>query len=102
MHAAIRRYQIDPEKAPEVIQLILEGFVPLIRKSPGVLAYYVLDAQDGQFATLSVFDSQAAVEASNKLASDWIKQLLASRVLSQDRLYRVFVEVEETLLQQTT
>jgi hypothetical protein len=62
MYAAIRRYQIDPQKAPEAMRIIFEDFVPVIRQSPGVLAYYVLEAQEGQFATLSVFESQAAVE----------------------------------------
>src|SRR5215207_2655781 len=97
MYAVIRRYQLNPDKTSEVLQQILEEFVPIIQELPGILGYYVLDAGDGQLATVSIFDNQAGVEVSNRIASDSLKQFLVSRVLTQDRVSSLFVEAEETL-----
>ena len=49
MYAAIRRYKVRPEVTPLAIEQIMENFVPLIKQSPGLLAYYVLDEEDGAF-----------------------------------------------------
>ena len=31
MHVAIRRYQVDPASAEEVMRQVNEGFIPIIR-----------------------------------------------------------------------
>ena len=97
MYAAIRRYQVDPEVCPEVVKHIIEDFVPYIRETQGLMGYYVLEAGEGRFVTLSIYETEAAVETANTIATNWIKQFLASRILSQEKLSRIFLEVEETL-----
>src|SRR5919202_3603213 len=97
MYAAIRRYQIDPELCSEVVKRIIEDFVPYIRETQGLMGYYVLDAGDGRSVTLSICETEAAVETANAIAANWIKQFLASRILSKEKLSRIFLEVEETL-----
>ena len=82
MYAAIRRYQVDPQLAPEVIRPILERFVPLIRDT--VIAYYVLDAGDGEVVTISICEDEAKVESTNRTAADWMKHFIASSVVSRD------------------
>ena len=97
MYAAIRRYQVDPEFSSEVVQRITEDFVPHIRETQGLMGYYVLEAGEGKFVTVSIYETQAELETANRMAADWIKQFLSSRILSQEKLSRVFLEVEETL-----
>ena len=65
MYAAIRRYQLDPKYSDEVIRQIVENFVPLVGESEGLLGYYVLDAEDGAFATTTICENQAEVEESS-------------------------------------
>jgi len=97
MYAAIRRYRLDQERSDGVIRRIVEDFVPLVRESQGLLAYYVLDAGDGTFATITICEREAEVEESSKKATEWMKQYLASAILSHEELPSFFIKVEETL-----
>ena len=97
MYAAIRRYRLDPERSGEVIRKIVEDFVPLIREAQGLLGYYVLDAGDGTFDTITICENEAEVEESSKKATEWMKQYLASTILSQEDVPSFSIKVEETL-----
>ena len=97
MYAAIRLYRLDPERSDGVIRRIVEDFVPLVRESQGLLAYYVLDAGDGTFATITICEREAEVEESSKKATEWMKQYLASAILSHEEVPSFFIKVEETL-----
>jgi excisionase family DNA binding protein len=95
MYAAIRGYQIDPDRTSAVIEHILENFVPLIRQTPGLLSYHVLDGGNGAFATLTVCESQLAIESTTTLAAEWIRQYLASRLMSEQGTPNLSVRGEE-------
>ena len=77
MYAVIRRYQFDPKSTGEIDRQIREGFVPLIRQTPGFVAYYWLDTGGGVGASLSVFQDKAGAEESVRLAADWTQKNLA-------------------------
>ncbi|MDI1461226.1 hypothetical protein QEZ54_09630 [Catellatospora sp. KI3] len=64
----------DPREAGRRVQ---EGFVPIIRAVPGLLAYYWVDAGDGVMVSTSVFESQAGAQESNARAAAWVKENLA-------------------------
>jgi hypothetical protein len=66
----------------EITRQVNKGFVPIISKAPGFLAYYLVDAGDDIGATVSVFQNQAGAEESNRMAADWVKQNIASLVAS--------------------
>ena len=95
MYAVIRRYRTDPSSIAELIQNVNEGFVPLVREVQGFIAYYVLDAGDGVIATVSIFENRAGIEASNRIAADWIKQNLAT--FFPESVNGIPLRVEETL-----
>jgi quinol monooxygenase YgiN len=78
MHAAIRRYQVDPSNVDEIMRHVDEGFLPIIKDAQGFLAYYALKAGDGQIATVSVFEDQAGAEESIRMAGDYVRDNLAS------------------------
>ena len=78
MHAAVRIYQVDPDKVDEFKQRVNETFMPIIKEAPGFRAYYSLDTGDGRIASVSVFDDRAGAEASTKMAADNIRQNMAS------------------------
>ena len=95
MYAAIRCYQIDPERSSVVLEHILENFVPLIRQTQGLIAYYVVDREDGQFATITICADQEGVEKANRMAMEWIRQFLASKIISEEELPDFSVKAEE-------
>ena len=77
MYATVRRYEgvTDPREAARRVN---EGFVPLISQVPGLLAYYWVDAGGGVMVSTSIFEDQAGAEESNRRATDWVRQNIAS------------------------
>ena len=73
MYATIRRYEgvTNPGEAGRRVN---EGFVPLISKLPGFIAYYWVDAGGGVMISTSVFQDQASAQESNRKAADWVRQ----------------------------
>jgi excisionase family DNA binding protein len=97
VYATIRRYRVDADLSSGVIERIIEEFMPLMRVRGGVLGYYLLDAHDGAFATLTICEDQGALEASNEMANEWMRHYLATRLLNNQQGIRPFsVEVKET------
>ncbi|GJF32779.1 hypothetical protein KNE206_54790 [Kitasatospora sp. NE20-6] len=77
MYAAVRRYEgvTDPAEAGRRVK---EGFLPLIQKVPGFVAYYWVAAGDGVMVSTSVFEDQAGAVESIKRAADFVRENLAS------------------------
>jgi hypothetical protein len=76
VYAAIRRYHTDPDSLDEVVRQVNEGFVPVISEMSGFVAYFALDAGQGEFGTVSVFEDQQSAEESNRVAEDWVNENL--------------------------
>ena len=95
MYAAIRRYQINHDRTPAAIEHILNNFVPLIRQTPGLQAYHVIDGGNGALATLTVCETQSALETTNTMAIEGLRQYLASRIMSEQGTPNISVRGEE-------
>ena len=76
MYVAVRRYEgvTDPQKA---VQLVEEGFLPIISEMPGFVAYYNVDAGDGVLVSTSVFEHKDAEEQSTFRAGEFVEEHLA-------------------------
>ncbi|MFF4895266.1 hypothetical protein [Streptomyces sp. NPDC001068] len=77
MYVAVRRYEGVTDPA-EAARLVNEGFVPLMRRVSGFVAYYWIDAGDGVMVSTSVFQDRAGAEESISTASDFVRDHLAS------------------------
>jgi heme-degrading monooxygenase HmoA len=80
VYASIRRYYIIPGTTDEFLRRVREGFVPIISQVPGFQAYYVMQAQDDQVISISLFDTQAGAEESARKAATWVDKNLVSFV----------------------
>lgn len=78
MYVSVRRYQTDASKVGQIMERVQQGFVPIISKGPGFIAYYALDAGQGVVASISIFKDQAGAEESNRMAADWVKKELVA------------------------
>lgn len=76
MFAAIRRYHTDPDSIEEVARRVNEGFLPLISEMSGFVVYIALNAGQGEYGTVSVFEDQASAEESNRVAEQWVNENL--------------------------
>ena len=76
MYVAVRRYEgvTDPRR---VVQLVDEGFIPIISEMPGFVAYYNVDAGDGVIVSTSVFEHKEAEEQSSFRAGEFVQEHLA-------------------------
>ncbi|MET9639092.1 hypothetical protein ABZY83_22280 [Streptomyces virginiae] len=77
MYAVIRRYEgvTDPAEAGRLVD---EGFLPILRRVPGFVAYYWVDAGDGVMVSTSVFEDRAGADESVVKAADFVRENLAS------------------------
>jgi excisionase family DNA binding protein len=95
MYAAIRRYQIDSDRTSAAIEHILENFVAVIRQTPGLHIYHVIDGGNGALATITVCENQSAIETTNRMATEYLRQYLASSIISEQGTPNVFVRGEQ-------
>ena len=80
MFAVIRRYNTHEGSAEKIEQRVREGFVPLVSKLPGFVSYDLVRSTEGSLVSTSVFESRQSAEDSNRLASDWVHENLASLI----------------------
>jgi len=96
MFTAIRHYNVKPDSMNEVIRRAENGFVPIVSKSPGFLAYDLVDTGKDTLTTISTFENQAAAENSNKLAETWVNDNLTSFLTSPPLIMGGKVGVHKT------
>jgi hypothetical protein len=73
MHATIRRYEgVDPTRTAELTEKVNETLVPQLRKLPGFKGYYLIEAGNGVFSSLGLFDGVEQIEESTRVASGWV------------------------------
>jgi hypothetical protein len=81
MYTTIRHYNVTPNSADEVIKRTVDGFMPIISKSPGFVSYDLVNTGRDTVTAISTFENQAETEKSNDLAATWITESnLASRL----------------------
>jgi hypothetical protein len=71
MYASIRIYKTD--SIDEVVRMVNEDFVPVIKRMPGFLGYYGVATDDGTWTTVSIFENNPQTEESNRLAAEFIQ-----------------------------
>ncbi len=84
MFATIRYYRTDPEAIESVAQRVKEGFVPVIRETPGFVSYFLLTPRQGEIVSVSVFEEQRRAEESNEKAEEWVRQNLSDLLPSPE------------------
>jgi hypothetical protein len=74
MHATIRRYEaIDQSRTSELIQKAETTLLPRLSELPGFNGYYLIEAGNGVFSSVGLFDTAAHAEESTRVASNWVR-----------------------------
>ena len=77
MHAVIRKYTAPPdvveEARPKLAQL-----EQIMRQTPGFVAYYFLETDNG-ITTITITEDEAGTTESMSRAADWVRKNLDSR-----------------------
>ena len=73
MYATIRRYEgVDTTRTNEVAGKVNETLVPELRKLPGFAGYYLIEAGNGVFSSLGLFETTEQADESTKVVAKWI------------------------------
>ncbi len=78
MHAAIRRYRVTDIDA--LVSKVEEEFAPQVKEIDGFVGYYVIDGGDGTAASVTVGETEHAVEESTSRAADWVRESAADLI----------------------
>jgi len=82
MYATVRRYDgIEPSSKDELAKKVDEILAPRLSKLPGFGGYFLIDAGDGVFSSLSVFDTSAQADESSRVASEWVRDEKLEQIL---------------------
>ena len=74
MHATIRRYDgVDQNRLAELTRKVNETLVPKLEKLSGFKGYYLIEAGNGVFSSLSLFETPEQGMESTKLVATWIR-----------------------------
>ena len=75
MFATIRRYDgVDVNRAAELTRKVNETLVPKLEKLSGFQGYYLIDAGNGVFTSLGLFETPEQGMESTKLVTTWIRE----------------------------
>lgn len=78
MYMAIRSYKYKAGAFDQINTSVQGGFVPIVSKAPGFIAYHLVNTGSGTLSTVSLFENQAGAEESTRMAAEWVKENLAS------------------------
>jgi hypothetical protein len=74
MHATIRRYDgVNENRVAELTRRINETLVPKLKELPGFGGYWLIDAGNGIFSSMSLFETTEQGKESTKLVATWVR-----------------------------
>ena len=85
MHAIIRRYDgVDQNRSAELTRKVNETLVPKLEKLSGFAGYWLIEAGNGVFSSLSLFETPEQGMESTKLVSTWIREEKLETILPNE------------------
>jgi hypothetical protein len=74
MHATIRRYDgVDQNRTAQLTRKAKDTLVPKLEKLPGFKGYFLVEAGNGVFSSLNLFETPEQGMESTKIVATWIR-----------------------------
>ena len=74
MFATIRRYDgVDQNRTTELTSKVNETLIPKLSKLPGFAGYYLIEAGNGVFSSLGLFETAEQGKESSNVVATWIR-----------------------------
>jgi hypothetical protein len=75
MFATIRRYDgVDQNRTTELTSKVNETLLPKLSTLPGFAGYYLIEAENGVFSSLGLFETAEQGNDSSTLVASWIRE----------------------------
>jgi excisionase family DNA binding protein len=95
MYAAVQLYRTELRTESQEVRQVIEELVPYIRDT--VIAYYVLEGEDGTFVAITIGEDEAKVETTIRVVAEWLKHYLATTIVSQERVTGLSLMVDDPI-----
>ena len=96
MFTSVRKYNVKRGSAAELARRVQDGFVPLMRQTPGFIGYYLLDGGPDVLITISMFASADEAFASNEKAANWVRNNVLESTRGMPEVMTGHVLIAET------
>lgn len=73
MHALLRRYRIRLGTVETAAQRAEQGLLPVIRRVPGFVAFYMVNGGNNVVASVGLFETQEGAAAAERVTGDWFR-----------------------------
>ena len=74
MYATIRSYHgVDQKRTAELTTKVNQTLVPKLSELPGFAGYYLVDAGNGTFTSVGLFETREQGDESTKFVTRWIR-----------------------------
>ena len=85
MFATIRRYDgVDQNRSVELTRKVNETLVPKLEQLSGFKGYYLIDAGNGVFSSLGLFETPEQGMESTKLVTTWLREEKLDTILPNE------------------
>ncbi len=75
MYATVRRYEgIDKVRSEEITRKVGDSLLPALSKLPGFGGYYLIDAGEGVFTSIGLFEDAREAHESTLIAATWVRE----------------------------
>ena len=75
MYATVRRYEgIDKVRSEEITRKVDGSLLPALSKLPGFAGYYLIDAGEGVFTSIGLFEDAREAHESSLMAATWVRE----------------------------
>jgi hypothetical protein len=79
MYAVVRKFN-RMRKVDEAGRRAADGLGPILKKSPGFIAYYVVQFGNEMGGSITIFETREAAQEAHQKALGWIKTNLADLI----------------------
>jgi len=85
MFATIRRYDgVNQNQTTELTSKVNQLLVPKLNKLPGFAGYYLIEAGNGIFSSLSLFETREQAMESTNVVGTWIREEKLDTILPNE------------------
>ncbi len=79
-HIRIATYSMKQGSVQETAELAKAGMLPIFKAQPGFVRYSLAELDDGNIASVSIWETHDEAEAANAAAAEWVAGNLAERI----------------------
>lgn len=96
MFTSIRKYS-DVKSRDEAARRVEEQLIPILKNQPGFISYYLVDFEDGDIGSVSVWGTKEDAHDAAASVLNWVQDNLSEFLSNEPQIMHGKVTVHETV-----